>query len=291
MSVRTRGVALLVVVTAIWGTTFPFVKTLGETLPAEAIVAVRFLLAAVVMSPWLRRIDRTRLMHGALIGLVGFASYATQTVGLHSVSSGRAAFVTGLNVVMVPLAFPLLGRPLPKIALLSALVAVVGIAVMSWDSGALRFGIGDAWVFVCAVAYAAYVLLLERFAHQHGVLDLTAVQVTTVGLCGALWVLVGNRAKVGHALRAADLGTWATLVYLGIVAVAITTILQTHAQRVVSAAVAAVVYALEPVFGAVASFIWRGERLAPIGFVGAALILAAMVLAQLGPVEAHPHTG
>ena len=291
MNVRTRGVALLVVVTVIWGTTFPFVKTLGETLPAEAIVAVRFLIAAVVMSPWLRHIDRTRLIHGALIGVVGFASYATQTVGLHTVSSGRAAFVTGLNVVMVPLAFPLLGRPLPKVALLSALVAVVGIAIMSWDDGALRFAIGDAWVLVCAVAYAAYVLLLERFAHQHGVLELTAVQVMTVGICGAVWVLLGNRTKVFDSLGAADLGTWGTLLYLGIVAVAITTILQTQAQRVVSAAVAAVVYALEPVFGALASFVWRGERLAPLGFVGAALIIAAMLLAQLGPVEPHPHTG
>ena len=52
---------MLIVVTAIWGTTFPFVKTLSETLPSEAIVAARFTIAALVFLPWLRGIDRTRL--------------------------------------------------------------------------------------------------------------------------------------------------------------------------------------------------------------------------------------
>ncbi len=274
---------MLVVVTAIWGTTFPFVKTLGESLPPEAIVAARFVIASIVFFPWLRGIDRTRLVHGSLLGIVAFASYATQTIGLRSVSSGRAAFVTGLNVIMVPLALPFLGRRLSRLAAVSAVLATTGIALLSWDAGALRFGVGDVWVLGCALAYAAYVLLLERFAPQHGVIDLTAVQVCAVAVCGIIWALSTDRTATVLALNHADVGTWFTLVYLAIVAVAVTMLLQTKAQKVVTATAAVVVYSLEPVFGAAASYLWRNERLAPLGYVGAAFVVGAMILSQRHP--------
>lgn len=279
---------MLVVVTAIWGTTFPLVKTLGETLSSEAIVAARFAIGSVIFVPWLRGMNRVRLVHGSMLGLMAFASYATQTIGMRSVGSGRAAFVTGLNVIMVPLALPVLGRQLSRIALASAVLATTGIALLSWDDGALRFRIGDLWVLACAVAYAAYVLLLEQFARQHRVMDLTAVQVCTVGVSGIIWVLSTDRTAAIDGLRQAKLGTWITIVYLAIVAVALTMLLQTKAQKVVAASVAVVVYSLEPVFGAAASYAWRNERLAPVGFLGASFVVAAMVLSQRRPQRELP---
>ena len=270
----------LVIVTVIWGTTFPFVKTLGETLSPPTIIAVRFLVAAVALAPWLRWLSWRKIRDGMIIGSVSFTSYATQTIGLHSVTAGRAAFVTGLNVVMVPLALPFLGRTVERVVGFAAVLALVGIALLSWDDGALRLGSGDLWVFACAISYAAYVLLLERFAVRYDVLEFSAVQIATVGVLGSFWVVIDGPAKNLRALANAKTGNWVVLVYLGIVAVAVSTLLQTHAQRTVSAPTAAVVYSLEPVFGAVASFAWRGERLAPIGLVGAALVLAAMVLSQ-----------
>ena len=87
----------------------------------------------------------------------------------------------------------------------------------------------------------------------------------------------GNNLR---SLTTSSVGTWSTLLYLGVIAVVVSTLLQPHAQRRVSAPTAAVVYSLERVFGAVASFVWRGERLAPIGFVGGALVIVAMVVSQ-----------
>jgi drug/metabolite transporter (DMT)-like permease len=284
-----QGFVLLVIVTMIWGTTFPLVKTLGETLSAPTIITVRFAVAAIALAPWLRRLTWPRLRDGMLIGAVSFASYATQTIGLQTVSSGRAAFVTALNVIMVPLALPFLGRRVQRIVLLAAVVAILGIALLSWDDGAFRFSVGDLWVLGCAVAYAMYVLLLERFASRYDVLEFSAVQIMTVGFLGLTWLLLDGGRENIRQLTNASFGSWTTLAYLGLVAVAVTTLLQTHAQRSVPAPTAAVVYSLEPVFGAAASFAWRGERLAPLGFVGAALVLVAMVLSQradiLGAVD------
>ncbi len=278
---RRNGLLLLVAVTAIWGTTFPFVKTLGErSLEPATIITVRFGFAALVLSPWLRRLTWPKVRDGSILGAVAFASYATQTIGLEKVTSGRAAFITGLNVIMVPLALPFLGRHLHRLVLIAAALAVFGISLLSWDDGALRFSVGDIWILACAVSYAAYVLLLERFAPRHEVIPLSAVQVLTVGFLGAVWLAVSGPVDQLRTLRDAPSGTWVTLLYLGIVAVAISTLLQTRAQQIVPAPIAAIVYALEPVFGAAASYAWRGERIAPIGFVGGALVIIAMVLSQ-----------
>ncbi len=278
---RRNGVILLVLVTAIWGTTFPLVKTLGErSLEPAAIIAVRFGFAALVLSPWLRKLTWSKVRDGSILGAVVFASYATQTIGLEKVTSGRAAFITGLNVIMVPLALPFLGRRLHRLVLLAAVLAVIGITLMSWDDGALRFSGGDGWILVCAVTYAAYVLLLERFAPRHEVVALSAVQVLTVGLLGAGWLVARGPADSIHTLRDASVGTWVTFAYLGVVAVALSTLLQTRAQQLIPAPIAAIVYALEPVFGAAAAYAWRRERIAPIGFVGGALVVAAMLLSQ-----------
>ncbi len=281
MSGRRNGVLLLVLVTAIWGTTFPFVKTLGErSLEPAAIITVRFSFAALVLSPWLRRLTWPKVRDGSILGAFAFASYATQTIGLEKVTSGRAAFITGLNVIMVPLALPFLGRRLHRLVLMAAALAVLGISLMSWDDGALRFSVGDIWILACAVSYAAYVLLLERFAPRHEVVALSAVQVMTVGSLGAVWLAMSGPVESARVLGDVSAGTWLTLLYLGLVAVAISTLLQTRAQQIVPAPVAAIVYALEPVFGAGASFAWRGERIAPIGFAGGALVIVAMVLSQ-----------
>lgn len=267
-------------VTMIWGTTFPLVKTLSETLSAPTIVTVRFLVAAVVLAPWLRRLTWPKVRDGMILGLVSFASYATQTIGLQTVSGGRAAFVTALNVIMIPLVLPFLGRRVHRLVLVAAGLAMLGVGLLSWDNGALRFSVGDLWVLSCAVAYAAYVLLLERFAPRYDVLEFSAVQITTVGLLGAGWLSIYGPGDNLRSLSTSSVGTWSTLVYLGVVAVVVSTLLQTHAQRSVPAPAAAVVYSLEPVFGAAASFVWRGERLAPIGFVGGALVIVAMVVSQ-----------
>lgn len=285
---RRNGILLLVVVTAIWGTTFPLVKTLGETLTPPTIITLRFGLAALVLSPWLRRFTWPKLRDGAILGAVGFASYATQTIGLEKVTSGRAAFLTGLNVIMVPLALPFLGRRLQRLVVVAAALAVIGISLMSWDDGALLFSVGDVWILICALTYAAYVLLLERFAPRHHVVEFSALQVMTIGVLGTAWLLIRGPIEPLRSLRDAPSGTWLTLLYLGVVAVALSTLLQTRSQQIVPAPIAAIVYALEPVFGAAASFAWRGERIAPIGFVGGVVVLTAMVLSQRALLAESP---
>jgi drug/metabolite transporter (DMT)-like permease len=268
----------MVAMTLVWGTTFPLVKTATENLSPAALVAIRFLIAALALSPWLR--FNTRLWRdGFVLGVLLFVTFITQVVGLGTISSTRGAFITGLNVILIPIFAGFIGRLVPRNAYWAAALALLGIGAMSFEGGA--FSIGDAWVLACAVSYAVYVLILEAVAHHHDPMQLTAVQLMVVALLGLIW---SAPELVQHGLPHLQPSGWASVVYLGLVATAGTTFVQALAQRWVAAFEAAVIYALEPVFAAVFSFAFLGETLGWRGLVGGALILGAMVFSQRATV-------
>ena len=269
-----RGVLALVLTTLVWGSTFPLTKNaLGDLSPA-ALVGARFLVAAIAFGPFLRG-GRRLWRHAFTLGLVLFLSFLTQVIGLQTTSSNRAAFVTGLNVVLVPLLGPLLGRLVPRAAWPAALAAFVGVGIMSWEGGALV--IGDLWVLGCAITYAAYILMLERIAPAHDPLALTAAQLAVVAVLGLAWaapelLTAGLPAGLQASLPA--------VVYLGLAATALATLAQAWAQQRVPAVQTALVYALEPVFAAAFALWLLGETLGPRGLAGAILVVAATVWGQ-----------
>jgi drug/metabolite transporter (DMT)-like permease len=275
-----QGVLVLVFVTMLWGSTFPLVQIAQRTLEPAQLIALRFSVAALVFLPWLFKARDLKIWRdGALLGLFLFAAFVTQAIGITTVSPGRAAFITGLNVIFVPLMLPFLRRRVPLVAFIGAGLAFTGIGVMSWDAGALSLSLGDFWVLGCAITYAMYVLLLERYAIQHDALPLTAVQLIVVGLLGLIWV--APSLTRGFPFEKLDTPLLLIIAYLGVIAVSLTTWLQTIVQRVMPAFQTAVIYSLEPVFAAVFSWWWVGEGLKPQGFIGAALILLAMIVSQI----------
>jgi drug/metabolite transporter (DMT)-like permease len=287
------SLAALVLVTLIWGTTFPITKNAVATIEPSTLITARFWVAALVFLPFLGALWRKPApntsssntgagfglnsqlaLDGLWLGAVLFASYITQVLGLTTVSSNRAAFITGLNVVLVPLFSPFLGRFIPKQAWWAAALAMIGIGALSFEGGSL--GIGDFWVLLCAISYAAYILLLDNASKRHSPLALTAVQLLVVALLGSVWAL----PRLDGAAWANIVAVWPTIVYLGVVATALATFIQAFAQRSVSAVQTAIVYALEPVFAAVFAYFWLHETLGWRGFVGAGLVLLAMILSQ-----------
>jgi drug/metabolite transporter (DMT)-like permease len=275
-----QGVLVLVFVTMLWGSTFPLVQIAQRTLEPAQLIALRFSVAALVFLPWLFKARGWMIWRdGALLGVFLFAAFVTQAIGITTVSPGRAAFITGLNVIFVPLMLPFLRRRVPLVAFIGAGLAFTGIGVMSWDAGALSFNPGDLWVLGCAITYAIYVLLLERYAIRHDALPLTAVQLVVVGILGLIWV--APSLTRGFPFEKLQPSLLLIIAYLGVIAVSLTTWLQTIVQRVMPAFQTAVIYSLEPVFAAVFSWWWVGEGLKPQGFVGATLILLAMVVSQI----------
>lgn len=281
---RGRGIALLLLTTLIWGTTFPANKVATALLSPAQLVCLRFGLAALALAPWLRHATRATLRDGALTGVLAVLSYFTFVLGITTISGSRAGFLIGLNVVLVPLAMPLLGRRLTGRAVAGALLAAAGLAVLAVQLGSLRLSSGDLWVLASAAAFAAYVLVMDARVHGHDALALSAVQLSTAFVLALAWVL--NDARSWPALGGTS--AW-VVIYLGIVCTALPTWAQVLGQRVVAPAQAAVIYALEPVFAAVCSMLWLGERMGAREWLGGGLILAG-TLASLAPWPAERTT-
>lgn len=290
MTPRLRGLLLLILVTAIWGSTFAVVKQLGELLPPAVLIAWRFLIAALALLPAALLVRPARpaaapasplWRDGLVLGAWLIAGYGTQTIALQTTGANRAAFFTALSVVLVPMWLVLAQRRRMPAALWTALpLAVAGLALLSWEGGQLV--VGDLWALACAVTYAGFIVTLEKMARSHPPLPFTLAQVLAVAGLALVWAAL---AEPGRLLPPP--GAWWPLLYLGVVATALTTLLQTVGQRHVTAAEASLVYTLEPVAATAFSFVLIGEQVGVRGLLGGLLVVAATVLSTRGDPASH----
>lgn len=219
-------------------------------------------------------------MDGAVLGALVLVSYVAQAVGLEFISSNRSAFLTSLNVLMVPLLGVAFGNLLSWRMLAAAIFACTGIGLMSWDGGAHL--LADAATVFGALAYAAYVILLSQRAGRHAARELAATQIVWMALLGTTWMVAAaiGSDRVSTLPARVDADVLAGLLYLGVVATAGMLFLQAMAQRHVSADKAALVYAMEPVFAALAAWLWLGELLTITAAFGAAIVVVAVVFSE-----------
>lgn len=276
----------LLLVTVVWGATFPVLKIATAQLSGIETSALRFVLAALCMLPWAWRASRRAWVDGAVLGALVLFSYVAQAIGLQHISSNRSAFLTSLNVLMVPMLGVLFGNPFSWRVVLAGLMACVGIGLMSWDGGANAFA--DGATVVGAAGYALYVLLLSARAGKHAARTLAATQIVWMAVLGALWMVFASQGTDRMQTLAGRLHAdvlWG-LVYLGVVATAAMLFLQAQAQRHVSADKAALIYAMEPVFAALFAWVGLSEGLSMRAALGAALVVFAVVFGEYKPSRA-----
>ncbi|HET8986223.1 MAG TPA: DMT family transporter, partial [Trueperaceae bacterium] len=269
------GLVSLVVVTMIWGTTFVVVKEALDTISVPLLLALRFTLAGLLLAwaGW----DRRAVVPALMLGLLSFAGFVTQTIGLSITSASNAAFITGLSVIVTPLVGRLFWRQAvaPRV-FAAAVVALAGLALITLRDGVAAINGGDMLVLVTALTYALYIVYLGEVAGKVRGTSLAFMQHVPMALLAWLWAA----PQVGDLVNV-PLTTLLAIVYLAAVATAGVAIIQTYAQRVVPAHLTALVFVLEPAFAALFAFLVLGERLGPLGWIGGGLMLFAMVIAQV----------
>lgn len=267
------GVLLLVFVTLIWGSTFAIIKETIETVPVPILLAIRFSFAALVLL-WVKP-ERKTLIPGLILGLLSFAGYATQSVGMLTTTASKAAFITGLSVILTPIVGAIWFRQrVPLRVWLAAILALVGLGLMTLNPQE-GLVVGDFWVLGTALAYALYIVYLGEIAVHHKPIVLTSLQIIVVALFSWVWAVPDL-----HALKNLSVSAIAALLYLALFATALVLWLQALAQRVVPAYAAALIFALEPVFAAIFAYFLLGETLSPQGWLGGALVVVAMVIGE-----------
>jgi len=263
-------IAALVVAAMAFGVTFVVVKDTLDGIPPLALVAWRFLIgaAALLALSFPTRSDTWR--DGFIAGVWLYLGYALQTAGLETTGATNSALVTGLYVVFTPLAVAVWDRkpPVPWI-MVGAVMAFMGLVLLTVQDG-FTFGRGDVLTVGCAVGFAAHIAFLSRKAPAHRVVPFTGVQLLTTSILAFLssFVLEGASLPSPEVLPA--------LIGLGLGVSAAAYLLQVWAQTRLSPSRTAVILSLEPVFGLMFGAILLGERLDVKGWVGAAIIVAAI---------------
>jgi len=260
----------------LFGSTFLVVKDAVEEVGVVPFLAARFLVAAATLAPLAHRRPRAPgvLRAGTLAGVALAGGYLFQTFGLRSVSSSVSAFITYLLVVFVPVLSAALLRRRPRATTVAGIVlATAGLALLT--GGGVGLGTGELLTLGCAVLFAVHIVLLADFAPRHDTVTLNLVQLAVVGAALAVPGLFGG----GYHFPP---GVWLAVAYTGVVVTAAAFMLQVWGQRAVGPARTALVLLLEPVFAALLGYL-AGERLGAGGVAGAALILAGILVSEVGP--------
>ncbi len=271
---------MVVLTTMLWGSTFVAVQRAESSVSASGLILGRFALAAAVLSPFVR--GGRRLWAASVeLGVLLWAGYASQTIGLRYTTVGRSAFLTGSGAILVPIYTRLGGGRVGRFVWPAAGVAVVGVYLLSHEVAAVSGGFGqpfnrgDAWTLGCAAVWSAYIYRLERFATTLPTAALTATHLLVVAGLSVLWAAADGSLIPGPHYP------WLAVLYLGLACTAATTWLQTLGQRWLPAARVAVLYTLEPVWASAFGYVLIDDRLGPRGLCGAALILTAAGLSQV----------
>jgi drug/metabolite transporter (DMT)-like permease len=276
-------------ITAIWGFTFVIVKgALSDASPLP-FLAVRFLLAGLLLLMVLGRgrVGTETILPGSIMGLFLFGGYVFQTWGLVYTTPSKSAFLTGFSVILVPLIMMVLGQKLGPATLLGAVLGLGGIYLLVAPSGMSGVNRGDIFTLVGATSFALHIVLVGRYTKRFSFLHLVPVQILVVGLLasGALVIVPAQRLHFSSRFVVAILVT-------ALLATGVAFSVQNWAQQYTPPAHTALIFALEPVFAAISSWLVLGEHFRGRTLAGAGLILAGMVVSEIwGARAASPVEG
>lgn len=287
---RPIAVLLLLTCTALWGLAFVFQKGAMQHMGPLTFSGVRYFLGAFLVLPLALReyrrqkarglvLTRNQWLRIAILSVVFFLGVWLQQAALVTTSVTNGGFITALYVIFTPMVTYLLVRTRPHpVVYFSAPLALVGTYLLA-GARLDQFTLGDAQLLACAVCWAIQVAMLGLLVRETAlpVFISTANFFATAILAtaGAFLIETPSFAGMGDG--------WIEIVYAGVFSTAIGFTLQAVGQQHVPAANAAIILSAESLFAALGGALILGERLPPLGYFGAAVIFAAIVVVELVP--------
>lgn len=272
--------AALLATTAAWGSTFFLIKDLLDRVPTLDFLAVRFLIAGVVMAAAapgaLRRLSPESRRHALVLGLLYGVAQILQTAGLAHTAASVSGFITGMYVVATPLFAALILHTRVSATTWGAVVlATAGLGVLTLDG--FSVGYGEALTLVASLIYALHIVGLGAWSTPGEALGMSVVQVLVIAV---VCLLATAPDGVVLPARGAD---WLAVVYMALVAGALALLAQTWAQAHLAPTRTAIIMSTEPVFAAFFAVLLGGEGLTLRMVLGGLMVLAAMLAVEIAP--------
>lgn len=275
----------LIITAAIWGFSFVVVKDSLDYVGAVYMIALRYSLAAIVMSlifikKW-NYLNKQTLLHGIITGIFLFIAYITQTIGCNYTTAGKNAFLTTIYVILIPFICWIIYKKRPGLhVFIAALMSITGIGLLALGTGDKSvLNIGDTLTLICGFFFAMHIVYSEKYANKgDDPLLLTLLQFIVCAILG--W---GCAPFFDGDLPMAVVGNPRVILsifYLGIFSTMVGFSLQNIGLKYVPSSIASIILSFESVFGVIFSTIILHEYLTPRMIIGCILIFAALMVAE-----------
>ena len=277
---RIIATTLLIATTILWGTSFIITKTLTQDVPVFLYLGLRFLIGALGFAPFLfkhKKFNKKVVQLGAITGTVNFLSMVFQTYGLQTISAGRAAFITGLGTIFVPFIVWLgYKKKLKTKNWLAAILSIFGMGFLFLEGLGGLF-LGDILVLMCAIMYALFIVLNDKYLQLVDIYIYSFVQLFITSMLSFGGSIIVNEM---FNFTSIDGIFWFSLIYLGIFVTTLTFIFISWGQKQNKNPVqTAIIFNLEPVFAVIFAFLIGNEILNLLEIIGCSIIFLATFLA------------
>ncbi|MCY6356503.1 DMT family transporter [Clostridium sp. ZS2-4] len=269
----------LLLVAIVWGGGFVAVKDALNTIPPFYIVAMRFIIATVLLSIvfWkkLKGINKKDIKAGVVVGTFLFGGFATQTVGLQYTTPGKQAFLTATYVVIVPFLSWIINKKRPDMySIIAAFITLIGIGMLSLQNS-LNIGLGDTLTLLCAVLFAAQIVSIGFYTADVDPVVLTIIQMAVCALFSTAVAVIFEPVP-----REIGMQGIMSILYLGLFSTMLGLIIQNVAQKYTSETHAAIILSLESLFGCLLSIILLGELFTTKMIWGSIFIFIAVITSE-----------
>lgn len=258
-------------------------------------ITLRFSLAALLLYPFIKKylsnLAVQNYRQAFVLGLLLFAGFITQTIGLQYTSATKSAFITGTFVVFTPLLQTLLEKRIPALQNQVGIIFVfIGIILLSskgenalqilTDVGS-NFNIGDLLTLFCAIFYALYIVYLDMISDSNEPKFLTFFQILVTAALSIISVFIFNLLEIENVKLELTGGLVLAVLYTALFATILTTFLQTKFQKEVTPTKASIIFSMEPIFAALTAYLFINEKLSMFGIIGSLFIFAGVLISEL----------
>lgn len=275
---------LLLLTAIIWGVSFTAQRAGMEFIGPFTFNGIRFLIGAVSILPIILLEKKTTIVnkqnskpiiiYGAIGGILLYLGASLQQIGIVYTSAGKAGFITGMYVIIVPI-FGIFSRHKAGWRRWAgALLSITGLYFLS-VKGTIKINIGDIFVLLSAFFWASHVIAISHFSPRVNALKLAFVQYLVCGGLSLISAFIFENVQTHTLLMA-----WMPILYGSIFSVGIAYTLQVYAQKKVHPAHAAIILSLEGVFAVLGGWLLLGETLGAKGIIGCVLMLGGMFISQ-----------
>ena len=271
----------LVIVALFWGLGFPALKVLSDGIPTFYLIGLRFLIASVLLGIFffrrLKEINKTLVRSAFLLSVFLFLTYVFATLGIKYTTSAKASFFSCLGLLVIPIIVHFIYKEkISRRVLISILICTAGLFLISYSKGmGFYLSSGDMICLGCSVTGASHVVITGRVANDQDPALLATVQLFFISIMSFAIALPLEDFPASISPK-----FWGVLIFLAICCTAIAFVLQTSCQRYISPSRTGVIFALEPVSGAIFSALLLGDHLGINGIIGGALIFASLIFME-----------